>query len=277
MMRTGFWRTTRFEGAASRLKIARRQQALHELRLSKTVSWHLLYKCFMRAEYSRQCKKRRGELTSVEVEENPACWRDWCSAGIVTVASDGRLEAESGHAGPIAARVGRVSRRRRPWSRPEIRLLLVPVETQSGASMAILIESGWPTETVLAVKLPAGPPSSRRGDRPGSRPRLQRRPAARVRGGGRRLGLDSTRFSGSPPAASNGPCSPPSSCSRLRPCWSAMPSSDGLHGGWVLGFAVSCWLGSAYGFLQGAWPFGLIEAIWGVVAIVRWRRARAAL
>jgi hypothetical protein len=28
---------------------------------------------------------------------------------------------------------------------------------------------------------------------------------------------------------------------------------------WVLGFAISCWLGSAYGFLQGAWPFGIVE------------------
>jgi hypothetical protein len=43
---------------------------------------------------------------------------------------------------------------------------------------------------------------------------------------------------------------------------------------WTLGFAVACWLGSAYGFLQGAWPFGVVEAIWGVVAIARWRRAR---
>ena len=40
---------------------------------------------------------------------------------------------------------------------------------------------------------------------------------------------------------------------------------------WVLGFALSCWLGSAYGFLQGAWPFGLVEAIWGGVAVHRWR------
>ena len=32
---------------------------------------------------------------------------------------------------------------------------------------------------------------------------------------------------------------------------------------WVLGFAVSCWFASAYGFLQGAWPFGIVEAIWG--------------
>ena len=30
----------------------------------------------------------------------------------------------------------------------------------------------------------------------------------------------------------------------------------------VLGFAVACALGSIYGFLQGAWPFGLVEAIW---------------
>jgi hypothetical protein len=44
---------------------------------------------------------------------------------------------------------------------------------------------------------------------------------------------------------------------------------------WVLGFAVSCWLGSAYGFLQGAWPFGIVEAIWGLVAIRRWRLAPA--
>ena len=39
---------------------------------------------------------------------------------------------------------------------------------------------------------------------------------------------------------------------------------------WVLGFAASCALGSAYGFLQGAWPFGAVEAIWAVVALRRW-------
>lgn len=43
----------------------------------------------------------------------------------------------------------------------------------------------------------------------------------------------------------------------------------------VLAFAVACWLGSAYGFMQGAWPFGLVEAVWGVVAVTRWRHARA--
>ncbi len=40
----------------------------------------------------------------------------------------------------------------------------------------------------------------------------------------------------------------------------------------ILAFAGSCALGSAYGFLQGAWPFGVVEAIWAVVAAVRWRR-----
>ena len=42
----------------------------------------------------------------------------------------------------------------------------------------------------------------------------------------------------------------------------------------VLAFAGSCLLGSAYGFLQGAWPFGLVEAIWAMVAVRRWWSAR---
>ena len=41
---------------------------------------------------------------------------------------------------------------------------------------------------------------------------------------------------------------------------------------WVLGFALSCAAGSVYGFLQGAWPFGLAEGIWALVAVRRWRR-----
>ncbi|HTX48461.1 MAG TPA: hypothetical protein VME40_03620 [Caulobacteraceae bacterium] len=45
---------------------------------------------------------------------------------------------------------------------------------------------------------------------------------------------------------------------------------------WVLAFALSCWLASAYGFLQGAWPFGLVEIVWGVVALARWRTRAAA-
>jgi len=39
---------------------------------------------------------------------------------------------------------------------------------------------------------------------------------------------------------------------------------------YVLAFAGACALGSAYGFLQGAWPFGLVEAIWSLVAARRW-------
>ena len=43
----------------------------------------------------------------------------------------------------------------------------------------------------------------------------------------------------------------------------------------ILGFAFACGLGSAYGFLQGAWPFGVVEAIWAGVALRRWLRVRA--
>ncbi len=42
----------------------------------------------------------------------------------------------------------------------------------------------------------------------------------------------------------------------------------------ILAFAVACALGSAYGFLQGAWPFGVVEAVWSVVAVRRWYQAR---
>jgi hypothetical protein len=38
----------------------------------------------------------------------------------------------------------------------------------------------------------------------------------------------------------------------------------------ILAFAAACVLGSIYGFLQGAWPFGLVEAIWAMVAMRRW-------
>ena len=37
----------------------------------------------------------------------------------------------------------------------------------------------------------------------------------------------------------------------------------------VLGFACACVLGSIYGFLQGAWPFGVVEALWAAVALRR--------
>jgi hypothetical protein len=38
----------------------------------------------------------------------------------------------------------------------------------------------------------------------------------------------------------------------------------------ILAFAAACVLGSIYGFLQGAWPFGLVEVIWAIVAMRRW-------
>ena len=42
------------------------------------------------------------------------------------------------------------------------------------------------------------------------------------------------------------------------------------RGKWfVLAFALGCALSSSYGFLSGAWPFGVIEAIWSVIALQR--------
>jgi hypothetical protein len=47
------------------------------------------------------------------------------------------------------------------------------------------------------------------------------------------------------------------------------------HSHWfILAFAGACGLGSIYGFLQGAWPFGLVEAVWSVVALHRWWLAK---
>lgn len=45
----------------------------------------------------------------------------------------------------------------------------------------------------------------------------------------------------------------------------------------VLAFAAACGLASVYGFLQGAWPFGVVEAIWALVALHRWRKRAAFL
>jgi len=42
----------------------------------------------------------------------------------------------------------------------------------------------------------------------------------------------------------------------------------------ILAFAVACVLASIYGFLQGAWPFGLVEAVWSVIANRRWWLSR---
>jgi hypothetical protein len=47
---------------------------------------------------------------------------------------------------------------------------------------------------------------------------------------------------------------------------------EGRSTWYVLGFAVACALGSIYGFLQGAWPFGIVEGIWSIVALRKWLR-----
>ncbi len=52
---------------------------------------------------------------------------------------------------------------------------------------------------------------------------------------------------------------------------------EARHTLFVLGFAFACALGSLYGFLQGAWPFGVVEAIWSLVAARKWWLARAGL
>jgi hypothetical protein len=45
------------------------------------------------------------------------------------------------------------------------------------------------------------------------------------------------------------------------------------HSHWfVLAFAGACLLGSAYGFMQGAWPFGVVEAVWAAIALWRWQK-----
>ena len=39
---------------------------------------------------------------------------------------------------------------------------------------------------------------------------------------------------------------------------------------YVLAFAAACLASSVYGFMQGAWPFGVVELIWSGVAVRRW-------
>ena len=46
------------------------------------------------------------------------------------------------------------------------------------------------------------------------------------------------------------------------------------HSGFVLAFAAGCLLSSAYGFLSDAWPFGVVEVIWAVVAARRYTGVR---
>lgn len=46
------------------------------------------------------------------------------------------------------------------------------------------------------------------------------------------------------------------------------------HRSFVLAFAAGCLLSSAYGFLSGAWPFGVVEAVWSLVAVRRFLRTQ---
>jgi hypothetical protein len=50
----------------------------------------------------------------------------------------------------------------------------------------------------------------------------------------------------------------------------AMYALEGRGRGFVLAFAAGCALSSSYGFLSGAWPFGVVEAVWAVIALRRW-------
>ncbi|MBW4077128.1 MAG: hypothetical protein HIU84_01160 [Acidobacteria bacterium] len=45
--------------------------------------------------------------------------------------------------------------------------------------------------------------------------------------------------------------------------------SRGRH--FIVLFSLGCALSSTYGFLSGAWPFGVVEAVWTFIALQRWR------
>jgi hypothetical protein len=51
----------------------------------------------------------------------------------------------------------------------------------------------------------------------------------------------------------------------------AMYALESRHPRFILAFACGCVLSSVYGFLAGTWPFGVVEAIWAVVALHRYR------
>lgn len=53
----------------------------------------------------------------------------------------------------------------------------------------------------------------------------------------------------------------------------AMYALEARNRSYVLAFAFGCVLSSIYGFLSGAWPFGVVELVWSVIAARRWRRA----
>jgi hypothetical protein len=54
----------------------------------------------------------------------------------------------------------------------------------------------------------------------------------------------------------------------------AMYALEGRGHGFILAFACGCLLSSAYAFVAGVWPFGVVEVIWAAVAVQRYRRVR---
>lgn len=54
-----------------------------------------------------------------------------------------------------------------------------------------------------------------------------------------------------------------------------MYALESRGGAFVLAFACGCALSSSYGFLAGTWPFGVVEAIWALIAVRRYRQVRA--
>jgi len=52
-----------------------------------------------------------------------------------------------------------------------------------------------------------------------------------------------------------------------------MYALEGRGRGFILAFAAGCLLSSLYGFLSGAWPFGVVELVWAGVAIWRYSTA----
>jgi hypothetical protein len=55
-----------------------------------------------------------------------------------------------------------------------------------------------------------------------------------------------------------------------------MYALEGRGRRFVLLFALGCVLSSTYGFLSGAWPFGVVELIWSGIALRRYRELPAA-
>jgi len=53
-----------------------------------------------------------------------------------------------------------------------------------------------------------------------------------------------------------------------------MYAAEHRHPNFVVGFACGCALSSVYGFLSGAWPFGVVEMVWSAIALRRFATAR---